>query len=76
MEVTGENLKKSIADFVKKDSSDISEETMLKDLVHDSFLLVELVMCLQEDFGVRIVQDDLKSVSSVGDLISVFDKKK
>lgn len=67
-----DQIKKSIAEFVKRDVSELEDQVELRTLVRDSFLLVELVMGLQEDYGVRIVQEDLKDVATVGDLIQVF----
>ncbi|MFL5783021.1 MAG: acyl carrier protein [Bacteriovoracaceae bacterium] len=48
----------------------------LTDLVHESFILIELVIALQEEFKVRLVQEDLQEVKSLGQLIDVLQKKK
>jgi len=65
----------NIASFFKKDVGSINREDDLKSYVQDSFLLVELVMTLQEDLSVRLLQEDLKDVKTVGDLIQVFMSK-
>jgi acyl carrier protein len=75
MELTESNLHAQIAEFFEKSIQDITSETLLKDLVQDSFVLVELVMGLQEDFNARIMQEDLKDVDSVGKLINAFMSK-
>lgn len=75
MELNPQNLKKNIATFLKIEESSFDDQTELKNLVQDSFLLVELVMGLQEDFGVRVMQDDLREVRTAGDLIQVFLKQ-
>jgi acyl carrier protein len=41
---------------------------VLRDVVEDSFALVELVIGLQEEFGVDLIHDDLQSIRTVGDL--------
>ena len=48
----------------------------LTDLVHESFILIELVIALQEEFKVRLVQEDLQEVKTLGQLLDVLQKKK
>ena len=48
----------------------------LTDLVHESFILIELVIALQEEFKVRLVQEDLQEVKTLGHLLDVLQKKK
>lgn len=48
----------------------------LTDLVHESFVLIELVIALQEEFKVRLVQEDLQEVKTLGHLLDVLQKKK
>lgn len=52
------------------------ESSNLTDLVHESFILIELVIALQEEFQVRLVQDDLQEVKTLGQLLDVLQKKK
>ena len=52
------------------------ESANLTDLVHESFILIELVIALQEEFKVRLVQDDLQEVKTLGHLLDVLQKKK
>ena len=61
-----------MAKFFDKDVSILNDSDELKSHVQDSFLLVELVMTLQEDLGVRIMQEDLKDVTTVGGLADTF----
>lgn len=76
MECNAENFMKIIGEFTSKSPSDIDPESELKSLVSDSFMLVELVMNLQEDLGVRINQEDLMGVTKVNQLQDVFLAKK
>lgn len=73
--VTEESIRAGIAGFLKKDIAEVSDEVVLKSLVTDSFVLVELVMTLQEDFNIRLMQEDLKDVQSVGQLVKVIMSK-
>ncbi len=52
------------------------ESVNLTDLVHESFILIELVIALQEELKVRLVQDDLQEVKTLGQLLDVLQKKK
>lgn len=67
-------LREKIAAFIKKPVSFLKEETMLTDLVEESFALIEMLIELQEEFEVRFfVQEDLKSTKTLGDLIELFE---
>lgn len=52
------------------------ESANLTDLVHESFILIELVIALQEEFKVRLIQEDLQEVKTLGHLLDVLQKKK
>ena len=68
-------VKTRIADVLNIPADRVSEEISLKDLVSDSFLLVEMAIELQEDFQVRFSQEDLKVVHTVQDLIVLIEIK-
>ena len=68
-------VKTKIAEVLNISAERVSEETNLKDLVSDSFLLVEMAIELQEDFRVRFSQEDLKVVHTVQDLIALIEIK-
>ena len=46
----------------------VADATELIDLVAESFVLVEMVIELQEEFHVRLLQEDLNGVRTVADL--------
>ena len=73
MTTTAEEVKTKIAEVLNIPADRVSEETNLKDLVSDSFLLVEMAIELQEDFRVRFSQEDLKVVHTVQDLIALIE---
>ncbi len=62
-----------IAEIVKEQlnvDSEITEATSFKDdLGADSLDIFELVMSLEEEFGIEIPSEDLENVSTVGDVI-------
>lgn len=54
----------------------ITEETSFKqDLRADSFELMELVMALEEEYGISVDDDDLESFETVGDVINYIKSK-
>jgi acyl carrier protein len=62
-------VRERIAKFLKVPPTHLEDAATLTDLVHESFLLIQLVIELQEDFNARLVQEDLKEVKTVQDLI-------
>jgi len=70
-----DKIKEKIAFLLKHPISKLADETLLTDLVVESFALIEMVIELQEEFKVRLVQDDLKDVKTVGDLTSLIESR-
>ena len=64
-------VKRRLADFLGRPGEPLADDLLLANLVHESFVLIQLVMDLQEEFGARLVQDDLRDVRTVGDLARV-----
>ena len=73
--VDDSKIKQAIKDFLHVPLEKLSDETRLTELVRESFILVEMVMYLQDEFNVQLVQDDLKTAHTVGELIRVFKEK-
>ena len=63
-----------IAEIVKEQLNtdlEITEATSIKDdLGADSLDIFELVMALEEEFGVEIPSEDLENVTTVGDVVN------
>ena len=70
-----DKIKAKIASLLKQPISKLGDDTVLTDLVVESFALIEMVIELQEEFKVRLVQDDLKNVKTVGDLTSLIESR-
>lgn len=67
---------KEIIDETLKYSGDVTTDTKLKgDLIMDSLDGVELVMALEEKFGVEIPNEDMANLETVGDIVTYIDKK-
>ena len=64
-----------IARSLRVPLDDVRDDATIKDLVDDSFALIDLIIELQEELGVRLVQEDLRGVASVGDLCAVLQRR-
>ena len=70
-----EEVRAKMAEFLRHPVQKLQDDAVLTDLVTDSMILVNMVIDLQEDFGIRLMQEDLKEVKSVGQLLAVFERK-
>ena len=70
-----DEVRAKIAEFLQHPVKKLQDDAILTDLVTDSMILVNMVIELQEDFSIRLVQDDLKDVKTVGQLLAVFERK-
>ena len=53
----------------------IPEASFVDDLGADSLDTVELVMALEEEFGIEIPDEDAEKIQTVGDAIRYIDEK-
>ncbi|HEX9495613.1 MAG TPA: acyl carrier protein [Candidatus Limnocylindria bacterium] len=65
---TYERLKKIVVEQLGVDEADVKlEASFVDDLNADSLDLVELIMSLEEEFGMEISDEDAERIKSVGD---------
>lgn len=67
-----DDVKEKLASFLKQPISRMQDDALLTNLVVESFILVEMIIELQDDFGIRLVQEDMKHVKTVGDLTELL----
>ena len=53
----------------------VSEASFVDDLGADSLDTVELVMALEEEFGIEIPDEDAEKIQTVGDAIRYIEEK-
>ena len=71
-----EKMKRMIADQLNADADSITEETSCKDdLGADSLDLFELVMGMEDEFGIEIPTEDLEKMLTVGDVLKYLQSK-
>lgn len=65
-----EKVKAVVAEKLNVDESEITESTSFKDdLDADSLDLFEMVMALEEEFGIEIPSEDLEKLVTIGDVL-------
>ena len=71
-----EKMKTIIAEQLSVDADSIQADSNFKeDLGADSLDLFELVMALEEEFGVEIPCEDLESIATVNDVMEYLKNK-
>lgn len=71
-----EKVKEVIVDKLNADGVDITESTSFKDdLNADSLDLFELVMALEDEFGIEIPSEELEKLVTVGDVLEYLKDK-
>jgi acyl carrier protein len=71
-----EKLRELIVDQLNVEESAVTMEAKFKDdLGADSLDLFELVMAIEEEFGVEIPSSDLESIVSVEDVVAYLENK-
>ena len=67
---------KLISDATKIDNSKINLETsFVDDLNLDSLDIVELMMKMEDEFGVEIPEEDAEGLKTVKDIVAYLEKK-
>ena len=66
-----------IAEQLGKDESEVTlDSQFIEDLGADSLDLVELIMSMEDEFGVEIADEDAEKILKVSDAINYIDKYK
>ena len=64
-----EKIRESLASQFEMDSAKITRETdIMNDLGADSLDLVELIMALEEEYGITVTDDSIYEHKTVGDI--------
>lgn len=72
-----DKVKQIIVEQLGVDESEVTPEAhFIDDLGADSLDTVELVMALEEEFGIEISDEDAEKIQTVGDVTKFIDKLK
>ena len=70
-----EKVRDALAQQFELDPETITPETnLLDDLGADSLDVVELIMSLEDEFGIKLTGDVIKGFETVGDIIALMNK--
>lgn len=70
-----EKVKEIVAESLGAEIDTLTEASSFKeDLGADSLDLFELVMALEEEYGVEIPTEDLEKITTIGDVIKYLEK--
>lgn len=71
-----DKVKDIIADQLDVEADDITLEAVItEDLGADSLDVVDLVMSLEDEFGVEIPDDAMANIKTVGDIVAYIEKE-
>jgi acyl carrier protein len=69
-----EKVKAVIVEQLNVEEDDVVEDAaFVDDLGADSLDIVELVMALEEEFGISIPDEDAENIKTVGDAVAYID---
>ena len=75
MAVDFDKIKAIIVEQLGVDESEVTPEAhFIDDLGADSLDTVELVMALEEEFGIEISDEDAEKIQTVGDAVKYIDE--
>lgn len=77
MAVTQEEVLNKIKEIVPKfgvNPDDVSDSSTLEDLDMDSLDVVEIMQAIEDDLGIRVPDEDLEDLSTIGDAVAAVVK--
>lgn len=77
MAVTNEEVLNKIKEIVPKfgvNPDDVTDGSTLEDLDMDSLDVVEIMQAIEDDLGVRVPDEDLEDLKTIGDAVAAVVK--
>lgn len=75
--MTFEKVKEIVIEQLGVDDADSVnlETSLMKDLEADSLDAVEIIMALEDEFGISIADEDAEGFKNIGDIVKYIDGK-
>lgn len=73
--ITDDIIKQKISELTKLPVDSIEDEKPLTSLVADSFVLVELMLTLQEEYSIFLSQDEMENILNIRNLLDLIRQK-
>ena len=71
-----DKLKELVVDQLGVEEDEVTmEASMQDDLGADSLDLVDMVMSVEEEFGVKVADEDLENIKTVGDIVNYIEDR-
>ncbi|MBC8535217.1 acyl carrier protein [Feifania hominis] len=70
-----EKVKALVSEQFTVDEDDITMDTKFEDLNADSLDVVELIMAVEEEFDLQIEDEDVESITTVGDVVEYITQR-
>ena len=71
-----EKLRGIICDQLDLDPENVTEDSLIiEDLGADSLDIVDIVMTLEEEYGVEVPDDAIENIRTVGDVVRFIESK-
>ena len=67
-----DRIKQRMAELLDQNLDVLDDDASLSEVVSSSFLLIETIIELQEDFGVLFSQEEFAGITTVGQLVTLF----
>ena len=72
-----DEIKDIIIDQLQVEQSEVTMDTnLMKDLSADSLDAVEIIMAIEEEYGIEIPDEDAETFQTVGDLVKYVEENK
>ena len=72
-----DKIKDIIIEQLQVEESDVTMDTnLMKDLSADSLDAVEIIMAIEDEYGIEIPDEEAEKIQTVGDLVRYVDENK
>ena len=72
-----DEIKDIIIDQLQVEESEVTMDTnLMRDLSADSLDAVEIIMAIEEEYGIEIPDEDAETFQTVGDLVKYVEENK